>query len=82
MNQIALKWLKTEVIWVLLIASFTAISSEIKLIPFNGEHFRFGLGSITFLLLILIRQPRSIIRTGIVTGLTVVLFRILSNVLI
>lgn len=82
MNPIALKWLKTEVIWVLLIASFTAISSEIKLIPFNGEHFRFGLGSITFLLLILIRQPRSIIRTGIVTGLTVVLFRILSNVLI
>lgn len=82
MNPIALKWLKTEVIWVLLIASFTAISSEIKLIPFNGEHFRFGLGSITFLLLILIRQPRSIIRAGIVTGLTVVLFRILSNVLI
>lgn len=82
MNSISFKWLRTEVIWILLIASFTAISSEIKLIPFNGEDFRFGLGSITFLLLILIRIPRSVIRTGVITGLTVVLFRVFSSVLI
>lgn len=82
MNPISFKWLKSETIWVLLIAVFTAISSEIKIIPFNGEHFRFGLGSITFLLLVLIRVPKSVIRTGIITGLTVVFFRIFSNVFI
>jgi two-component system sensor histidine kinase YcbA len=76
MNPISFKWLKSETIWVLLIAVFTAISSEIKIIPFNGEHFRFGLGSITFLLLVLIRVPKSVIRTGIITGLTVVFFGI------
>ncbi|HWI49968.1 MAG TPA: ATP-binding protein [Rummeliibacillus sp.] len=80
MNPMSSKWLKSETIWVSLIAIFTAISSEIKLIPFNGEHFRFGLGSITFLLLILIRLPKSVIRTGVITGLTVVIFRIFSNV--
>ncbi|WP_397536632.1 ATP-binding protein [Rummeliibacillus pycnus] len=80
MNTMSSKWLKSETIWVSLIALFTAISSEIKLIPFNGEHFRFGLGSITFLLLILIRLPKSVIRTGVITGLTVVIFRIFSNV--
>ncbi|MGE7919276.1 ATP-binding protein [Viridibacillus sp. NPDC093762] len=67
-------------IWIILIAILTAISSEIKVAPFNGENFRFGLGSIMFLLLILIRPPYAIIRAGIVTGLTVVLFRIMNDV--
>ncbi|MGG0657192.1 ATP-binding protein [Rummeliibacillus pycnus] len=82
MNPMISKWLKSETIWVLTIAILTAVSSEIKLTPFNGEHFRFGVGSITFLLLILIRLPKSVIRTGVITGLTVVLFRIFSNVII
>lgn len=80
MNSWLSKWLKSETVWVIVIAVFTAVSSEIKIIPFNGEHFRFGLGSITFLSLILIRFPKSLIRTGIITGLTVVIFRIFSNV--
>ena len=60
------------------IALLTAIASEIKVVPFNGENFRFGLGSITFFLLILIRPPASSDTNGIITGLTVVCFRFLG----
>ena len=60
----------------------TAISSEFKVIPFDGEAFRFGLGSMTFFLLILIHPPRSLIRTGVVTGITVVCFRLLEDIVI
>ncbi|HJF30367.1 MAG TPA: sensor histidine kinase [Sporosarcina psychrophila] len=61
------------------IALLTAIASEIKVIPFNGENFRFGLGSIAFFLLILIRPSIPLIRTGFITGLTVVCFRLISD---
>ena len=50
------------------IALLTAIASEIKVIPFNGENFRFGLGNITFFLLILIRPSIPLIRTGLNYG--------------
>ena len=61
------------------IALLTAIASEIKVIPFNGEDFRFGLGSITFFLLILIRPSIPLIRTGFITGITVICFRIIGD---
>ncbi len=61
------------------IAVLTAIASEIKVIPFNGEDFRFGLGSITFFLLILIRPSIPLIRTGFITGITVISFRLLFD---
>lgn len=61
------------------IALLTAIASEIKVIPFNGENFRFGLGSITFFLLILIRPSIPLIRTGLITGITVVCFRLIGD---
>lgn len=80
MNNLSTRWRKSELVWIILIAILTAISSEIKVAPFNGENFRFGLGSIMFLLLILIRPPYALIRAGIVTGLTVVLFRIMNDV--
>ena len=51
------KFIGTNGVTYLVIALLTAIASEIKVIPFNGEDFRFGLGSITFFLLILIRPP-------------------------
>lgn len=63
----------------LLIALLTAITSEFKVVPFDGEAFRFGLGSVTFLLLILIWDPLSLIWTGVVTGTTVVCFRIFED---
>ncbi|MBU8880419.1 ATP-binding protein [Bacillus sp. FJAT-29790] len=65
-----------------LTALLTAIASEIKVIPFNGEDFRFGLGSITFFLLTLIRPPASLIRAGVITGVAVVCFRIFGDMLI
>ncbi|TQR20062.1 ATP-binding protein [Psychrobacillus vulpis] len=66
----------------LLIALVTSIISEVKVIPFDEESFRFGLGSITFFLLILIWSPASLIRTGFVTGLTVVCLRIFGDVVL
>ncbi|MBB5171231.1 ATP-binding protein [Rummeliibacillus stabekisii] len=65
----------------LLIAILTAVSSEIKLSPFQGEPFRFGVGSITFLVLLLARKPKSVLKTGIITGITVVLFRLIISVI-
>ncbi|RST72788.1 sensor histidine kinase [Siminovitchia acidinfaciens] len=63
-------------LYLIFIALLTAIASEIKVIPFNGEAIRFGLGSIIFFLLILIRPPDSLIRAGLITGVTVVCFRL------
>lgn len=60
---------------IMLIAFLTAIGSEIKIMPFSEAPFRFGLGSIIFFLSILVR-PVPIIKTGIVTAITVLLFRI------
>ena len=59
---------------IILIAFLTAISSEIKIMPFDEAPFRFGLGSIIFFLSILVR-PVPVIKTGIVTALTVLFFR-------
>lgn len=61
-------------LWIIIIALFTTLGSEIKLTPFNDEQFRFGLGSIIFFLLILIR-PAPIILTGFFTSVVILLFR-------
>ncbi|MFJ7935396.1 ATP-binding protein [Sporosarcina sp. NPDC096371] len=65
-----------------LIAILTAIAGEFKVIPFNGEVFRFGLGSIAYFLLILVRPASSLIRTGLVTGITVVCFRLFGDMML
>ncbi|QUW22972.1 sensor histidine kinase [Sporosarcina sp. Marseille-Q4063] len=72
---------RSDGLYLVFIALLTAIASEIKVIPFNGDAFRFGLGSIAFFLLILIRPPASLIRTGLITGLTVVCFRLFGDML-
>lgn len=64
----------------ILTALLTTFSSEFRLVPFEGEDFRFGLGSITFFLMILIWSPLSIVRTGFVTGATVICFRVLEDI--
>lgn len=48
MNKRVNQIFRFEWVWIILIAVFTAISSEIKLSPFSGENFRFGMGSIVF----------------------------------
>lgn len=60
--------------FILAIAILIAIASEVKIIPYEGAPFRFGLGTIIFLLFILIR-PLPLIKTGVITGIVVVLFR-------
>ncbi|WP_144460733.1 ATP-binding protein [Siminovitchia fortis] len=70
----------TNTIALILTAVLTALASEIKVTPFGGEAFRFGLGSIAFFLLILIWPPASLIRTGFVTGIVVICFRIAEDI--
>ncbi|TQR18624.1 ATP-binding protein [Psychrobacillus soli] len=67
---------------IILTVLLTVLASEFKVIPFSGEHFRFGLGSITFFLLILIRPPASILLTGSITGLAVVIARMIRETLL
>lgn len=72
--------IQKESYYLILLALITAIAGEFKLIPFGEEDIRFGLGTITFFLLILIRMPQSLIRAGFITGWTVVLFRLLLDI--
>lgn len=59
----------------------TVIASEIKVIPFIGEDFRFALGTITFFFLILIRPPASLLTTGLIIGVSVTAVRVVSDLL-
>lgn len=66
--------------YVLLTALLTTFAGEFRFVPYEGDAFRFGLGSITFFLLILVRPPVvSLIRIGVVTGITVVCFRTIED---
>ncbi|WP_163099049.1 sensor histidine kinase [Peribacillus alkalitolerans] len=69
--------------WITLIftALLTELASEIKVIPFNGEYFRFGLGSVIFFLIVLIQPPASFAKTGFFTGMLVFCFRILGDMI-
>lgn len=71
---------KNDYYYLILLALLTAFASEIKVIPFNGEAIRFGLGSVIFFLLILIRKPVSIIKAGLFTSVTVVFFRLFVDI--
>lgn len=59
----------------LLVALVTAIAGEFKITPFSGEMFRIGLGSSAFLLLLLLMRQLPYVYTGIITGITVIIFR-------
>jgi two-component system, sensor histidine kinase YcbA len=80
-NLFSKNFTKSDGLYLVFIALITAFASEIKLIPFNGEDFRFGLGSVAFFLLLLIRPPASLIRAGLITGVTVVCFRLIGDML-
>ncbi|PIC86946.1 ATP-binding protein [Sporosarcina sp. P20a] len=67
---------QSEAARIAFIAILTALTGELKVMPFDGEMFRFALGGIVFFLLILIYPPVSILRTGFVTAVTVVIFRV------
>ncbi len=63
---------------ILFIAVATAIFGELRIVPFGWE-FRFGLGSSMFFLLLLLMNNVPMLRTGVVTGMVVVLFRTLTG---
>lgn len=69
--------------WSVLILTIfiTVIASEFKVIPFNGEDFRFGLGSAAFFFLLLIFRPASFLLTGFLTGIVVAIVRIGEDML-
>lgn len=71
---------RSELIWILFIAVVTTLSSEIKLAPFSGENFRFGLGSIIFFLMLLIRQPKNYLLTAFLTSFIIVGFRVMLQI--
>ncbi|MEV5025363.1 GHKL domain-containing protein [Paenibacillus sp. LPE1-1-1.1] len=59
----------------MLVAVMTAIAGEFKITPFNGEVFRIGLGSSAFLLSLLLMRQLPCVYSGVVTGITVLVFR-------
>lgn len=56
------------------IAFATALAGEIRVAPY-GWDFRFGLGSSAFFLLLLMLRHVPYIKTGIITGIVVMIFR-------
>ncbi|ARJ39186.1 two component sensor histidine kinase [Sporosarcina ureae] len=70
---------QSEAARIVFIAIMTALTGELKVMPFDGEMFRFALGGIVFFLLILIYPPVSVLRTGFVTAVTVVVFRVMKE---
>lgn len=80
MKQQFKRGFRSEFVWILAIAFFTALSSEIKLSPFSGEDFRFGLGSITIFLMLLIRVPKNYFFTAIITTSVIIGFRVFLQV--
>ena len=74
--------LRNSNIAIILTVLLTVLASEFKVIPFTGEDFRLGLGSITFFLLVLIRPPASLLFIGSITGIAVVIARIIRDTLL
>ncbi len=59
---------------ILVIAIFTTIMGEFKIYPIETSAFRFGLGSVTFFLLILLTNV-PVLTTGLLTAFFLLLFR-------
>ncbi|ARD48517.1 sensor histidine kinase [Sporosarcina sp. P33] len=67
---------QSEAAKIAFITILTVLTGELKVMPFDGETFRFALGGIMFFLLILIYPPVSMLRTGFITAAAVVVFRV------
>lgn len=80
MFQTKYHFLKSQWLWIAVVAIVTAILGEVKLMPFSSaENFRFALGSIVFLLLLLVRPIKAIIVTGVVTGMVTIALRTVTE---
>ncbi len=67
--------IKHKTIQILIVSAGTAVAGEFKINPFSGDIFRIGLGSSAFLLFLLLMRHLPYIRTGVATGVVVLLFR-------
>jgi two-component system sensor histidine kinase YcbA len=67
-----MKWIYLQVVFVILA---TAITQEIKVIPFGGD-FRFGLGVAVYLLLLLQLRNVPLLSVGLYTGGFIMCFRL------
>lgn len=70
---------KSEGMRIIVIAILVAIAGEFKVTPFNGELFRIGLGSSTFLLFLLLMRHLPYMKTGMIVAVTVLIFRVLVD---
>jgi len=66
----------------LLVAVVTAIAGEFKITPFSGEVFRIGLGSSAFLLCLLLMRHLPYVYSGLLSGATVLVFRMIEDMII
>lgn len=79
MFQTKYNFFRSEWLWIIAVACITAVFGEIKLLPFSSaENFRFALGSIVFLLLLLVRPITAVILTGMITGAVTILLRMVT----
>ncbi|WP_027094099.1 sensor histidine kinase [Cohnella thermotolerans] len=70
---------KNEAFQIFVIAIMTAFAGEFKINPWSGDIFRLGLGASTLLLSLLLMQHLPFVKTGAVTGIVVVLFRMTED---
>ncbi len=69
-------FLRSRKIQMLLVAAGTAVAGEFKINPFDGDIFRIALGSSAFLLFLLLLRDLPCLKTGVLTGIVVLLFRV------
>jgi len=73
---------RNEKIQILTVALGTAVAGEFKINPVPGDLFRIGLGGSAFLLFLLLMNRLPFIRAGIWTAVTVIIFRILLDLIL
>ncbi|ANF96064.1 hypothetical protein AR543_08690 [Paenibacillus bovis] len=73
---------RNEKIQILTVALGTAVAGEFKINPVPGDLFRIGLGGSAFLLFLLLMNRLPFIRAGIWTAITVIIFRILLDLIL
>lgn len=76
-----LRKFQDERLQMLFIAITTAIAGDFKITPFSDVAFRIALGSVAYLLLLRLMNHLSYIRTGMLTGGVVLLYRMAEDML-
>ncbi|OWA36623.1 hypothetical protein B9G55_00635 [Saccharibacillus sp. O16] len=72
---------RNEKVQLLTVALGTAVAGEFKINPVPGDLFRIALGGSAFLLLLLLMNRLPYLKAGLYTGITVVIFRTLLDVI-